>query len=256
MRERLELAGKLQEALRSNALSLHYQPLLTGDRRPVGAEALLRAPGDLISVPTPEIIRAAEQSGMIIELGLWVLHAALSWQAAQRARGHALSINVNVSPTQLLHPTFCADLEKLLKALDADPRLVTLEVTEEVFVEPDSPAAKVLAWFRELGGKVALDDFGTGYSSLGYLSRMPVDIVKIDRSFVSSVERSQRDRDVLESMVRIAKAHALEITAEGVETEGQFQILQALGVDKLQGYLFGRPMPEPAFDAWLAGNNG
>ncbi|HTH99247.1 MAG TPA: DUF3369 domain-containing protein, partial [Stellaceae bacterium] len=189
MRDRLELAGKLQETLRHNALSLHFQPLLDIERRPLGAEALLRAPPDLIHASTPQIVRAAEQSGLIIELGLWVLHAALSWQAGQLARGHALTINVNVSPTQLLYPTFRSEVETLFKALQADPKLVTLEVTEEVFVEPDSPAAKVLGWFREMGGKVALDDFGTGYSSLGYLSRMPVDIVKIDRSFVASVER-------------------------------------------------------------------
>jgi diguanylate cyclase (GGDEF)-like protein len=251
MRDRLELATKLQETLRCNALSLNFQPLLDIKRRPLGAEALLRAPSELIQASTPQVIRAAEQSGLIIELGLWVLRAALSWQTTQRARGHELTININVSPTQLLYPTFRDDVQAIFDELKADPKMVMLEVTEEVFVEQDSPAVKVLGWFREKGCKVAIDDFGTGYSSLGYLSRMPVDIVKIDRSFVTSIEHSQRDRDVLESMIRIAKSHALEITAEGVETEGQYQILKSLGVDKLQGYLFGKPMPEKEFDTWL-----
>jgi diguanylate cyclase (GGDEF)-like protein len=253
MRERLDITAKLREALQLNALTIHFQPLLnTADRQPLGAEALLRAPAELVPASTPQIIATAEQSGLIVELGLWVFHAALLWQSSQRAQGHHLTININVSPTQLRHPVFQAEISRLLDMFGADARLITIEVTEEVFIDPGSPATQALTWFRSLGGKVAIDDFGTGYSSLGYLSRMPVDIVKIDRSFVTSVERSQRDRDVLESMVRIAKAHVLEITAEGVETEGQYQILRDLGVDKIQGYLVGRPMPEAQFATWLA----
>lgn len=262
--ERLNLTVALQEALQSGGIALFFQPIFPahGDR-PIAAEALLRVSSADGFFPTPRLIDAAEHSGLIAELGIWVLKHALMWQAEMLRTGHPLSVAVNLSPTQLDYDDIRRIIEETLAATDADPTNLILEMTEQMFLDPEvGSAVEVFSWFRSIGGRVAIDDFGTGYSSLRYLHRLPVDIVKIDRAFIapldpdagaeglSAVDRD-RPRRILENLVALAKSLDLKITAEGVETERQLTAMQALGVDTIQGFYLSRPIPAGDFRPWL-----
>jgi diguanylate cyclase (GGDEF)-like protein len=255
MVDRLRLTAALQNAAEENRLSLHFQPLVEArSLRLIGAEALLRVEMDGVLLPVQKVIEAAEHSGMIVELGIWVLRAALAWQAGMRAAGLPVPVSVNVSPTQLRYGEFRGVLARALEEFGTPPGDLTLEVTEGLFVDTGHEAIETFSWFRDIGGRIAIDDFGTGYSSFGYLHRLPIDIIKIDRSFVAPLDEAGRDleksRRIAESMVRVANTLNLKVTAEGVETEAQRQTLLELGVDTLQGYLLGRPVPASETASW------
>ncbi len=253
---RFELGERLRTAIDADELELYYQPeveLASG--RITAVEALLRWHHPTRGLlPAAEFIDVAEDSGLILDLGGWVLSCAAR-QAARWARDHPnrrVPVRVNVSPVQLRHPRFLAAVQDALADHELDGRLLSLEITEHSVMDDVEGAVRTLAAVRRLGVTVALDDFGTGYSSLNQLKRLPLDFLKIDRSFVAGLGYDPLDHNVVEAIVRLGSAFSLELIAEGVETDEQARHLAALGCRRGQGYLFSRPLTVDAVDGLVA----
>jgi len=252
---RVSLGRDLRHAPAGHQLHTEYQPIVgTVDRRIVGVEALLRWRHPTLGFIAPStVIPLAEQSGMIVDIGLWVLKQAcldLARWAGRQCNG--MTMAVNVSAFQLMSPDFAVSVGDVLRATKTNPECVTLEVTESVFVQDSQRALVVLSDLKHLGVGLALDDFGTGYSSLRYLSRFPVDIVKIDQSFVVDLARNPANRAIVNAVVDLAHTLGLTVVAEGVETVDQFHEVASLGCDACQGYYFARPMSADALDATMS----
>lgn len=245
----------LERALVHAELRTLYQPIVaTDDGRVVSVEALLRwAHPTRGSVPPSLFIPHAERSGLINPIGRWVLSRACTDRARfQRARPEReLSMSVNVSVNQLMAPEFVLGVADVLSETRTDPRLVTLEVTENVFVQDSERALVVLNELKDLGVVLALDDFGTGYSSLNHLKRFPIDVVKIDQTFVADLQHSRASDAIALAVVELAHRLGMTVVAEGVETAGQLAKLSAFGCDYCQGNYFARPMPADDFDEIL-----
>ncbi|WIV98370.1 putative bifunctional diguanylate cyclase/phosphodiesterase [Kinneretia aquatilis] len=253
--ERVALEGALRQALSTQALRLHYQPKLRlSDRAVVGAEALLRwTDPQRGAVPPDKFIPVAEECGLVNALDAWVLEAACEQLARWREQGVAIrAVSVNVSPTRFQQDDVAAHVASLLARHGLRPEQLTLEVTERLLLDHDPRTAGQLAKLFAMGVRLSLDDFGTGYSSLGYLKRLPVSELKLDRSFVRDLETDADDRALASAVLGIGRALGLAVVAEGVETEGQRQILIELGCEEAQGYCFGRPMPPAELQDWLA----
>jgi diguanylate cyclase (GGDEF)-like protein len=236
----------LRGATARGELSLDYQPIVdTRDGRLSGAEALLRwTHPDYGSIPPIKIIPLAEKSGQILELGQWILEQA--W--AERGRWKAdperqLSVSVNVSVHQLLAAGFADMVATVLLAGSGDPRWLTLEVTEGVFVEDTARATVVLAMLKNMGVKLAIDDFGTGFSSLGHLLAYPVDTVKVDQTFVAKLGANKAGNSTVTALIELGHNLEMSVVCEGVETARQHAQLTRLGSDSCQGFYFARPMP-------------
>ena len=239
-------------------LAMAYQPIVrTADDELVGVEALLRwthpARGN---VPTLTTINIAERTGMMVELGAWVLDRSCRDHAAWCIEhpGRRLSLSVNVSVRQLAHPHYVDAVAATVAETGMDPTLLILEVTESIFIDDADRAARVLDQLRALGVRVALDDFGTGYSSLGYLRRFPVDVVKIDRQFTTGIGTDPTDTAIVVAITQLAHALDMQVTAEGVETRVQRDALSGIGCQSAQGYLYARPMTAAALTTHLAGD--
>src|SRR4051794_18724911 len=243
--ERLDLEGGLRGAIERDELRILYQPQVEiAAGRIVGAEALLRweHPERGLVVP-PVFIPIAEQTGLIVPIGTWVLRQACS-QAATWARstGRRLTVSVNVSPRQLADDDFLATVAAVLAETALDPELLCLEITESAVMADPAAAAHALGRLKALGVRLAIDDFGTGYSSLGQLKALlPVDTIKIDKSFVDGITVAGEDRAIIDAVLRLASGLGLAAVAEGVETVDQVRELLALGCDLSQGYHFARP---------------
>jgi EAL domain-containing protein (putative c-di-GMP-specific phosphodiesterase class I) len=252
--QRLTLETALRRAIENREFELHYQPLFDlRDRSITGLEALLRwTPPGRPMVPPGEFISAAEESGLIVPIGEWVLREALKqakmWQTAERS----LMIAVNVSANQLARSNFVERLRRLLQDTGLDPGLLELEVTEGVIIEGAGDARAALDQIAALGVGIAIDDFGTGYSGLAYLKRLPIDTVKIDQSFVRDLTVDPDDAAIVTAIVVMAKSLEVDVIAEGVETEEQLAHLIALGCERAQGYLLARPMNAAAITKLLA----
>ena len=237
----------LRQALRAGEFCVHYQPIVDLASGEVhGFEALLRWQRPGHGVVGPEyVIGAAEESGLIVPIGAWVLNRALAdFRALQREAPNA-SVAVNLSPHQLRDRGLVGRLKAGCAKEQIDPRSICLELTETALVRVGadvSEYARLLA-LRDTGVSLAVDDFGTGYSALAYLKQLPIDIVKIDRSFVADVVGNSADMVLIDAIVRIAHALGLRVVGEGVETVDQALALHDLGVDLAQGYFFGRPVP-------------
>ena len=242
---RLRLCEELARAIERDELVLHYQPIVDmADRSLIGVEALVRWRHPSRGLLGPgEFIPAAEASGLIVELGGWVLRAAAAQQADWASRGlGVLFVAVNVSAQQFRQKVLLDQVQTALAATGADAHRLQIELTEHTLVEDISLTAHVLASLRLRGMKVAIDDFGTGLSSLAYLRRLPIDKLKIDRSFVNDMTSGDEGAAIVEAIVSLAHSLRLEIVAEGIETVVQAQALQALGVQHGQGYLFSLPV--------------
>jgi EAL domain-containing protein (putative c-di-GMP-specific phosphodiesterase class I) len=251
--QRLSLENALRRALENGEFDLHYQPLFDlRDRSITGFEALVRwsPPGREMVMPS-EFIATAEDSGLIVPIGEWVLREALrqahSWQSA----GRPLMIAVNVSAHQLSRANFVERLSRLIEETDIDPGLVELEVTEGVIIEGAGDAREALDQIAALGVGIAIDDFGTGYSGLAYLKRLPIDTVKIDQSFVRDLTVDPDDAAIVTAIVAMSRSLGVDVVAEGVETEEQLAQLNALGCHRGQGYLLARPMNAAAITKLL-----
>ncbi|SDG89311.1 putative bifunctional diguanylate cyclase/phosphodiesterase [Klenkia brasiliensis] len=245
--DRVELAEDLTAAMAAgDQLSLHYQPVVTlPDGRVHGHEALLRWRHPTRGpVPPLKFVPIAEQTGAIGALGAWVLHRAVADAAAGLADGSGPSrVAVNVSAVQLADEGFVDVVAAALAASGLPAHLLVLEVTESVLADDVDAVCARLQAVRDLGVRIAIDDFGTGYSSLSYLRRLPVDIVKIDRSFVTDLARGGSATTLVASILELARSLSLDVVAEGVETPVQQVALAELGCSFAQGYLFGRPAP-------------
>jgi diguanylate cyclase (GGDEF)-like protein/PAS domain S-box-containing protein len=246
--QRLLLENSLRRALENREFELHYQPLFDlRDRSITGFEALLRwnPPGGA-TVPPGEFISAAEESGLIVPIGEWVLREALRQAKTWQAAGRALFVAINVSANQLARPSFVERLRRLIQETGIDPALVELEVTESVIIEGAGEAREALDHIAALGVGIAIDDFGTGYSGLAYLKRLPIDTVKIDQSFVRDLTVDPDDAAIVTAIVAMARSLGVDVVAEGVETEEQLSELMRLGCHRAQGYLLARPMTAAA----------
>jgi diguanylate cyclase (GGDEF)-like protein len=251
--ERLALVGDLRLAIDAGALELHYQPqadLVTGEVH--GAEALVRWTHPERGFLSPaEFLPLAERTGLIRGLTLGVLAQAVHQAAAWHRAGRALTVSVNLSARNLTDPSLPGELAEMLRAAALPPALLVLEITESTVMGDLGRSLAVLHELRALGVQVAVDDFGTGHSSLSYLQDLPVDELKIDRSFVLARGTGAGDA-IIATVVRLGHALGLRIVAEGIEDEPTWDRLRELGCDLAQGYLLSRPLPPAAFDAWLA----
>ncbi len=242
LRTRQELAAELRQALVNfTGLAVWYQPLMEiNGERVVGVEALLRwhhpTRGD---ISPADFIAIAEETGLILPLGEWVLREACKTSL----KLPQVVVAVNVSPVQFRSSGFVSRLLEIVASEGADPQRLELEITEGVLIEDEHAARSSIIALREAGFRIALDDFGTGYSSLNYLSSFPVDKIKIDRSFTQSLGVADNSTAIIESVVRLGHAMGLTVTAEGVETEGQMHALANAGCNQLQGYLFSHAVP-------------
>jgi diguanylate cyclase (GGDEF)-like protein/PAS domain S-box-containing protein len=252
--ERLALETALRQALRDEQLELHYQPqvdLVQG--RIVGVEALLRWQHPTLGLIAPDrFIPIAEETGLIVPIGDWVLRRAIEQAAAwQRAGLPSLRMAANLSARQLLLPDLARRIEGLLAASGLDPQLFGVEVTESMLIANLDQAVQHLQALRALGVEVSLDDFGTGYSSLSYLRRLPVDVVKIDRSLVPDVTAPAEDVSITRAIITMAHQLRMKVLAEGVESEGQAALLAANQCDQMQGHWFSAALPAAAVEAML-----
>jgi diguanylate cyclase (GGDEF)-like protein len=246
-----EIGRDLYKALPNGELRVHFQPLVEKNAQLVGFEALLRWTHPLHGPIAPaDFIPMAERSGLIVDIGEWVLREAC-WNCCiwQKSGQKPLGVAVNVSAVQFEEPHFPDRVKTILHECGLAPSLLTLELTEGVLVRDMARARRQLTGLRELGIRVALDDFGTGYSSLSYLTMMPADIIKLDRSFLS---REFADGSaVIESIIQMAHRFGLQVVGEGVETRAQSDRLSSLNCDQLQGFYFSRPMPSDAAHEFL-----
>jgi diguanylate cyclase (GGDEF)-like protein len=241
----LEIEHDLWQALRRDELTVHYQPLLeVGSGRIVAAEALVRwQHPERGLVPPLDFIPTAEETGQITAIGQFVLTQACQQAAAWSAAGHPLRISVNVAVGQLRDPGFPGLVERILAEAGLAPDQLCLEITESSLMREAGQGSAELARLKQLGVDLSMDDFGTGYSSLAYLHHLPVDELKVDRSFISRLGRAGRDRHLVEAIVGMARALDLAVVAEGVETDEQLQFLGGLGCELAQGYLFAPAVP-------------
>jgi diguanylate cyclase (GGDEF)-like protein len=253
---RASLNRDLRGALARRELRTEYQPIVAiADGRITGVEALLRWAHPIRGIVAPDtIVPLAEQSGLIVEIGRWVLmQACLDLHRWQRHEHHeGLEICVNISSAQLMAPEFATIVAAVLSETGTDPRMVTLEITESVFIQDSDRALIVLNDLKRLGVKLALDDFGTGYSSLSYLKQFPVNIVKIDQAFIADLGREPTSRLIVSAIVRLAHSLEMTVVAEGIESESQFDEVVALDCDSYQGYFFARPTSADALDSLMA----
>jgi len=250
---RLALERELHAALAADRFELYYQPQVDGGGI-VGAEALLRwhHPDRGLLAPA-EFIAVAEQTGLIIDIGAWVIDAACrqlsAWDRALGAGrdGRRLGMSVNLSPVQLRHRELIEVVEQALTTHGIDPGRLTLEITEGVLIDDVEGAARRLQALKHLGVRLSIDDFGVGYASLSHLKRLPIDELKIDRSFVANLVGDRANAAIVESMVGVARAFFLQVVAEGVETQAEADALWELGCRLHQGYLYAPPLPAPEF---------
>ena len=253
------LAGSLPGAAERGELHLEYQPIVTArDGLLIGVEALLRWTHVSRGGIAPTVfIPFAERSGQIIEIGHWVLEEALLDEAAwRRPPAQGIALSVNVSPHQFMAAGFATSVARLLEDSATDPGLLILEVTESVFVRDEQRAQIVLGELKRIGVKLALDDFGTGYSSLGYLNALPIDIIKIDRTFIAGLTAAPESQRIVSAIIQLAHRLGMTIIAEGVETDAQQHELIRLGADACQGFYFAGPMRAMRLDALLQQHSG
>lgn len=251
---RLRYEAGLRQALRNDELFVLYQPRFDiAGRRIVAAEALLRWQSEEHGlVPPSTFIPIAENSQLIVELGRFVLDAACRQAAAWAAAGCGVPVSVNLSPRQLHGPELIRDIHEATRSVGLPARLLELEITETHLMDNIEQVLPVLHQIRAMGVGLAIDDFGTGYSSLTYLKRLPLELLKIDRSFITDVPGESDDETLLETIINMAHSLGFRVVAEGVETERQRSFLEGLGCDELQGFLLARPQPPERLLAVLA----
>jgi diguanylate cyclase (GGDEF)-like protein len=259
--DRMHLEMDLAEALEAQQLFLVYQPMFDlRDDRVVGVEALLRWRHPTAGVIAPDVfIPIAEQNGSIVRIGRWVLERACARGAAWQRAGRRLNIAVNVSARQLERTAFVEEVRSALRDSGLEPATLTLEITETVLMGNPEATVQVLTELKALGVRLAVDDFGTGYSSLAYLRQFPVDLLKIDRTFITGLALSSEAQALVHTLIRLGQALGLQTLAEGVEHRDQMEELRREGCDLVQGFLLARPLAPDVLEARLderAGSTG
>ena len=249
-----DLEGELRRGLRRDELELHYQPrLCLSTGRVVGLEALVRWRHPERGLLSPdEFVPLAEQSGLIVPLGYWVIFRALSDMQVLREQGFApLHMAINLSFRQFQDSQLLATLNRLIAQHDIDAHWLEFELTETAVMRRSDQVRQTMDALGRLGVRFSLDDFGTGYSSFMHLNSLPITLLKIDKSFVGEMETREENRKLVHAMINLAHNLSLEVVAEGVETPGQLALLRGFACDQLQGYLISRPLPMPQLVEWL-----
>jgi diguanylate cyclase (GGDEF)-like protein/PAS domain S-box-containing protein len=241
----MEIELHLHRAIEQGNFAVHFQPQFTCDRRLLGFEALLRFRHPKLGiVPPSRFIPIAEESGLILPIGQWVLDEVCRQIAEWQSKGmRPVRVAVNVSPLQFSRVDFSETVARALRASKVQPDLLELELTEGVLMSTGNDSARQIDLIAEMGVRLAVDDFGTGYSSLNYLHQLPIHVLKIDRSFVNKMLEPAGTRSIVEAIISLAHGLRLQTVAEGVEHEDQLAILQAAGCDLIQGYIFSQPLP-------------
>lgn len=256
-RERLDIENDLRHAVERNELRLYYQPRVDcRNGRLLGAEALVRWQHPRFGLVLPaRFVTVAEESGLIIPVGAWIIDEACRQQAEWRDRGIGdIPVSVNLSAAQLRDPSLLEKLGATLEAQRTSPHMIELELTESLLMENVDSNIALFHALKNLGVLLSIDDFGTGYSSLSYLNRFPIDKLKIDQSFVRDMLDDTNDLAITRAIIGLGHTLGLKVVAEGVEHVEEKQMLAAAGCDELQGYLFSRPLPEDDFVRWIAAN--
>ena len=252
--KQLTLESNLRPGLERGEFFVEYQPQVDlATYRPVGMEALVRwqHPGLGLLLPA-EFIQLAEESGLIVPIGNWVMRAACLQNKYWQAQGlDPMRLSVNFSARQFQQPTFVSTIAAILRETKLDPVWLELELTEGSIMKDPEQAIEKLNALRQMGIKIAIDDFGTGYSSLSYLKRFPIDTLKIDKSFVNDVCTDPNDAAIVRAIVTLGHSMGLTVIAEGVETHGQLDYVSRIGCDMVQGFLFSKSLPAEAFEALL-----
>lgn len=242
LRDRMALGGRLRDAIINNELVLYYQPQVSGQNgRITGMEALVRwQTSDIGLLPPARFIRVAEELGLVVQLGRWVLDACCRQLARWLAAGHDdISVSLNVSSQQLLRPTFVEEVREALRAAGVPPRMLEIEITENAVVENVVRMQETVTELKALGVGLVLDDFGAGYSSLTHLKRLPIDKLKIDRSFITDVSTESGEAALARAIIAMGHQLGMGVVAQGVETEAQLGFLRRNHCDHFQGFLFG-----------------
>ncbi|MGA2163651.1 MAG: EAL domain-containing protein [Solirubrobacteraceae bacterium] len=253
VQSRMELEMDLREALQNEQFFLVYQPTFDlQDMSPTGVEALLRWNSPRRGVVQPDdFVPLLEETGMIAEIGGWVLREACRQSASWREKGHTIGMSVNVSARQLDTDEFITNVRDALKESGMDPAMLTLEITETTIMRDTDLTVSRLKKVKELGVRIAIDDFGTGYSSLSHLQQFPVDALKIDRSFIARLTQSPEGETLIRTLVQLGKAMSIETLAEGIERQHELDLLQDEQCDSGQGFLFARPLDAATAEAFF-----
>ena len=247
--QRLTTETGLRHAIERNELVTHYQPIISlTTNRSIATEALIRWHHDGHLMPPSSFIDIAEESGLIVDIGAWILHDACrqthQWQ--QHPNMSTLGVSINVSGRQLDQEDLPRRVRDTLESTKINPSTVTLEITETTLIYDDPRTLRQLNALKELGVKIAIDDFGTGYSSIGYLRHLPIDTIKIDRSFISQLEHDHQTEAIVNTITTLAHTLGMKVVAEGVENARQLETLKSAGCDWVQGFFLARP--SSAFD--------
>ncbi|WP_422924803.1 EAL domain-containing protein [Singulisphaera sp. PoT] len=250
---RLPLISELRRAVERDQLLLHYQPKVDlCTMQPFGAEALIRWSHPREGLMPPDaFIPLAEQTGLIRPLDFWALDAALRQCRDWQGRGMGLNVAVNLAAVSLQDHDLLPTIARILRGAEADPAWLTVEITESAMIEEPSRAMEVLSQIHAMGVRIAIDDFGTGYSSLAYLKDLPVDEVKVDRSFVKNITTNAKTAHIVQSVIELGHGLGLSVIAEGIEDQETADLLTSMGCDGAQGFFFSRPIPPTDFAGWM-----
>ncbi|MEZ3428594.1 MAG: bifunctional diguanylate cyclase/phosphodiesterase [Lachnospiraceae bacterium] len=254
--ETVEIENKLKEAIFNKNFCLHFQPqYYTNTKRLRGVEALIRWKDEDNKMISPSVfIPIAEKNGAIIPIGSWVMEESIKHYAEwKRKYGYPLIMSINISSIQYKRKDFVGKLLEMIQKYDVEPGEIELEITESILIEDFEEVKDKLLTLRDYGVKISLDDFGTGFSSLSYLNGLPIDTLKIDKSFIDRVITDESTKIITESIVSMVSKLGYETVAEGVETEEQFDYMKQIGCDIIQGYLLGRPVPADDIEQMLIG---
>jgi EAL domain-containing protein (putative c-di-GMP-specific phosphodiesterase class I) len=250
---KLNLENDLRIAIRKNQLLLYYQPIVDMEENVIGAEALVRWLHPKLGLLSPnEFVPIAEESGLIIELGDWVLRTASLCHARCVKRGLMNErISINISSRQFLEVDLLERVNEIQRETGIDPQYLEFEITEGVAMDSSMQTAGRIKSLRDMGIALSIDDFGTGYSFFGYLKRFPVRRLKIDRSFIAHCTTDEYDASIVQTIISMAHGLDIKVIAEGVESYEQFKFLREAGSDGVQGYLISRPLSEEMFVEYL-----
>ncbi|MBZ9689246.1 EAL domain-containing protein [Clostridium estertheticum] len=243
---RVEIEKGLRHALENDEFEIYYQPQIDIINNKIkGFEALLRwNNSELGRISPAEFIPVAEKSGLIIPMGDWIIKTTFLQNNLWKSKGYIYdTIAINLSAVQLQNDKFEENLKRIITETEVNPRFVELEITESILMKDFEKSVKLLTEIRNLGINIALDDFGTGYSSLSYLKQLPINTLKIDKSFIDNIVTNEREKAIVDGIIQLAQKIDLDVIAEGVETKEQIKLLQGMGCNQIQGYYFSKPLP-------------